>query len=339
MYMKKILPLVTFVMFCLVSLTVQTRVTAAAQYTLRMHVNQPVAATSYHYIYAVQLAEKMADRSEGEVKFDIYPGAQLGPDPQVLQQVAAGAIQTASLPFTNMVNIYEALDVFSLPFLFDDFRSASRALNGPTAAKIYEDFEKVSGIKILAVYNGGARGITNSKKPIHSLNDFKGLKIRVPFNPTMVEMIEAFDANAITMDGSEVFTALQQQAVDGQESSISWSYDQGYGEIQKFLTVTSHGFTPTCFVINAAYFYSLPEDMQKMLTDAAKEAAIYVDGFCEMYDLAVIDKYRAAGLQVSSVNPEELRPRVKGIWEKMAEKVGGMDVINNLIRDGESKLK
>lgn len=337
--MRKILLLMTVAMFCLFTLAGRTSAVAGAKYSLRMHVNQPVADTSYHYLYAIQLAEKMADRSGGKVRFDIYPGAQLGPDPQVLQQVAAGAIQTASLPFTNMVNIYEPLNVFSLPFLFDDFRSASRALTGPTAAKLYQNFEKVSGIKILAVYNGGARGITNSKKPINSVNDFKGLKIRVPFNPIMVEMIKAFDASAITMDGNEVFTALQQQAVDGQESSISWSYDQGYGEVQKYLTITSHGFTPTCFVINAAYFYSLPEDMQKMLTDAAREAAVYVDGFCEMYDLAVIDKYRAAGLQVSRVNPEELRPRVKGIWEKMAEKVGGMDVINGLIRDGESRLK
>ena len=315
------------------------RTASAAQYTMRMHVNQPVAATSYHYIYATQLAEYMADRTGGLVKFDIYPGAQLGPDPQVLQQVAAGAIQTASLPFTNMVNIYDPLNVFALPFLFDDFRATSRALNGPTAAKIYAEFEKASGVKILAVYNGGARGITNCKRAIKSAADLKGLKIRVPFNPIQVQMINAFNANAITMDGNEVFTALQQQAVDGQESAISWSYDQGYGEVQKYLTITSHGFTPTCFVINAAYFYSLPEDLQKTLTAAAKEAATYVDGFCEMYDLAVIDKYKAAGLEVTTVDPAELRPLVKDIWSEMAKKIGGMDIINGLIEDGKSNLQ
>ncbi len=335
--MKKLTLLAALALFCLATLAGQP--CAAARHTLRMHVNQPVADTSYHYIYALQLAEKITDRTQGEVKFDIYPGAQLGPDPQVLQQVAAGAIQTASLPFPNMVNIYEPLNVFTLPFLFNDFRAASRALNGPTAAKLYQDFEKTSGVKILAVYNGGARGITNSKKPINTVADFAGLKIRVPFNPILVEMVKSFGANATTMDGNEVFTALQQRAVDGQESAIAWSYDQGYGEVQKYLTITNHGFTPTCFVINAAYFYSLPEDTQKKLTEAAKEAAIYVDGFCEMYDLAVIDKYRAAGLEVTRVSPEELRPRVKDIWAKMAEKIGGMDIINALIKDGESKLK
>ena len=129
------------------------------------------------------------------------------------------------------------------------------------------------------------------------------------------------------------------QAVDGQESAISWSYDQGYGEVQKYLTITSHGFTPTCFVINAAYFYSLPEDLQKTLTAAAKEAATYVDGFCEMYDLAVIDKYKAAGLEVTTVDPAELRPLVKDIWSEMAKKIGGMDIINGLIEDGKSNLQ
>lgn len=338
--MQNLVVLMVISVFFLMSAMVHVdTATAAPKYTMRMHVNQPVADTSYHHIYAIQLAEKMADSTNGLVKFDIYPGAQLGSDPQVLQQVAAGAIQTASLPFTNMVNIYDPMNVFALPFLFNDFRAASRALNGPTAAKIYKDFEKASGVKILAVYNGGARGITNSKKPITSVEDFKGLKIRVPFTPILVQMVKDFGANATTMDGNEVFTALQQQAVDGQESAISWGYDQGYGEVQKYLTITNHGFTPTCFVINAGYFNSLPEDIQKKLVEAAKEAAIYIDGFCEMYDLGVIDKYKAAGLEVTRIDPAQLRPLVKGIWSDMAEKIGGMNVINGLVRDGQSKLQ
>ncbi len=312
---------------------------AAAKYTMRMHVNQPVADTSYHYIYAMLLAEKMAARTNGLVKFDIYPGSQLGTDPEVLQQVAAGAIQTASLAFANMVNIYEPMNVFALPFLFNDFRSASRALNGPTAKKIYQGFEKASGVKILAVYNGGVRGFTNSNRPIKTVDDFAGLKIRVPGNPILVQLVKAFGANAITMSGNEIFTALQQKTVDGQESANSWSYDQGYAEVQKYLTITNHGYTATSFLISATYFDSLPKDIQTILVESAKEAAIYIDGFCEMYDLAVIGKYQAAGLEITKLDPVQLRPRVQSIWSSTAGKVGGMDVINGLIQDGQSKLQ
>lgn len=336
LYCKIYFIYVTFVLAIFIN---GTNCFANPDYKMRMHVNQPVADTSYHHIFATQLAEKMAKNTGGKVAFDIYPGAQLGPDPQVLQQVAAGAIQTASLPFTNMVNIYEPLNIFSLPFMFDDFRSASRAFNGPTAKKIYKDFEDASGVKILAVYNGGARGITNSKRPINKVGDFKGLKIRVPFTPILVSLVEDLGANATTMDGNEVFTALQQQAVDGQESAVSWGFDQGYGEVQKYLTLTNHGFTPTCFVINADYFNSLPENVQKELEKSAKETANYIDGFCEMYDLAVIDKYKAAGLDVTKLDPEKLRPLVKNIWNDMAGKVGGMDTINSLMSDGKSSIK
>lgn len=331
--------LLTLTIMAAFAMSYETTHVVAADYTMRMHVNQPVADTSYHYLYGKRLAESMAKSTGGKVAFDIYPGAQLGPDPQVLQQVAAGAVQTASLPFTNMVNIYEPLNVFSLPFLFKDFQSASRAFNGPTAKKIYDDFEKASGVKILAVYNGGARGITNSKRSVNKVEDFKGLKIRVPFTPILVSLIEDFGANATTIDGNEVFTALQQQAVDGQESAISWGYDQGYGEVQKYLTLTNHGYTPTCFVINAEYFNSLPEEMRKKLQEAARDAAIYTDGFCEMYDLAVIDKYKAAGLDVTKLDPEKLRPLVKDIWDKTATRIGGMEIIEGLVEDGKSSLK
>lgn len=312
---------------------------AAAQYTLRMHVNQPVADTSYHYIYAKVLAEKVAAKTDGRVKFDIYPGSQLGTDPEVLQQVAAGAIQTACMAFANMVNIYEPMNIFALPFLFEDFQGASRALNGPTAAKIYQGFENASGVKILGVYNGGVRGFTNSKKPIKSVDDFAGLKIRVPGNPILVQLVKAFGANAITMSGNEIFTALQQNTVDGQESANSWSYDQGYAEVQKYLTITNHGYTATSFLINAAQFNAMPKDLQKALEEAAKEAAIYIDGFCEMYDLAVIGKYQAAGLEVTNPDTAQFRSRVQSIWSDLAGKVGGMEIINSLVKDGQSKIK
>lgn len=332
------LALMTFI--CIVAtLTIASNANASAKHTLRMHVNQPVADTSYHYIYATLVAEKMAAKTGGRVKFDIYPGSQLGTDPEVLQQVAAGAIQTASMAFANMVNIYEPMNIFALPFLFDGFQSASRALNGPTAEKIYQGFENASGVKILAVYNGGVRGFTNSKKPIKTVEDFAGLKIRVPGNPILVQLVKAFGANAITMSGNEIFTALQQKTVDGQESANSWSYDQGYAEVQKHLTITNHGYTATSFLINAAYFNALPKDIQTILEDSAREAAMYIDGFCEMYDLAVIGKYQAAGLDVTKLDPAQLRPRVQGIWKDMASKVGGMDVINSLIQDGQSTLK
>jgi len=310
-----------------------------AKYTIKMHVNQPVADTSYHYVYARYLAEKVFEKTNGEVVLDIYPGSQLGTDPDVLEQMKVGSIQSGMFAFPNMINIYKPLNIFSLPYLFDDFNSASRAFNGPTAQKIYQDLEKSTGVKVLAVYNGGVRGLTTGEKAVKSVEDLKGLKIRTPGTPVLIRTMEELGANAVSMSGNEIFTSLQQGTVDGQDSSIAWAYDQGYHEIQKHLILTNHGFTGTCFIMSAQYFNSLPENIQNALLEAAKEAAAYTDGFCEMYDMAIVDKYISKGLDVTTLDVEKVRPLVQSVWEEFAEDVGGMETIQALIKDGERKTK
>jgi len=310
-----------------------------AKYVIKMHVNQPVADTSYHYVYAKYLAEKVFAKTNGEVVLDIYPGSQLGTDPDVLEQMKVGSVQSGMLAFPNMINIYKPLNIFSLPYLFDDFNSASRAFNGPTAQKIYQDFENSTGLKILAVYNGGVRGLTTGNKAVKSVEDLKGLKIRTPGTPVLIRTMEELGANAVSISGNEIFTSLQQGTVDGQDSSITWAYDQGYYEIQKHLVLTNHGYTGTCFVINAQYFNSLPDNIKTALTEAAKEAAAYTDGFCEMYDMAVVDKYVSKGLDVTVLDVEKVRPLVQKVWEEFANDVGGMDTIQALIEDGKKNTK
>lgn len=123
----------------------------AETYRMRMHVNQPASEKSYHYIYATQFSERVAKYTDNAVKVTIFPGAQLGGDPAVFQQLQLGAVQSGIFAFPNLVEFYKPFNVFSLPFLFGDFDSAVTAFQGPTAQRLYDGFEKQVGVKVLGV--------------------------------------------------------------------------------------------------------------------------------------------------------------------------------------------
>lgn len=126
---------------------------------------------------------------------DIYPSSQLGADHDVLQQMKVRSIQRRMFAFPDIINVYKPLNFF-LPYLFNDFRSASRAFSGPGSKKI-SVFENASGIKVLAVYNGGVRGITNGTKPVNTVEDLKGLKISTPGIPVLIRTMEKLSASAV----------------------------------------------------------------------------------------------------------------------------------------------
>ena len=307
----------------------------ADSWNVRMHLNQPASMTSYHYVFATHFAEKAEEYTDGRFTVTIFPGAQLGRDPDAFQQMQVGAIQTAVLAFPNLVEFYRPFNVFALPFLFDSFESAARSFNGPTAAGLYADFEEQTGVKALGVFNGGFRGITNGVRRIDSVDDFAGLKIRVPGSPILIATLESLGISPVSISPGEVFTALQLRTVDGQESTVSWGYGQGFADVQSYVTETRHSVTGTGLYINADYFADLPEDVQAAVQRAATEAVAHVNAVTRQYDLDVLDLYRDAGLEVTVIPVSDLRPRVLHIWEEYADEVGGLEVIEALVAEGQ----
>jgi TRAP-type C4-dicarboxylate transport system substrate-binding protein len=138
----------------------------AADYNIRMHTNQPALTSSYHFVFGKSFSDLASKYSDGRVKVTIFPSSQLGRDPEVFQQIQIGAVQMGIFAFPNVVEFYAPLNVFNMPYMFDDFDGSARALMGPTAQRIYRTFEEKVGVKTLGVFNGGFRGITNSVREI-----------------------------------------------------------------------------------------------------------------------------------------------------------------------------
>ena len=224
-------------------------------------------------------------------------------------------------------DFYPGMDLYALPFLLNDFDMAIKVFKTPIHQKVIEELEKKTGFKSLAFIGAGFRNITNSKHPVNKPADLKDLKIRVPKNKIEIATFKAFGANPVNIPGSELFSALQQGVVDGQDGSAEWAYAKKVYEVQKYLAVTHHQLSTSTLIVNARYFSTLPPDMQKVLVEAGAETQAMWQAASKAADKDVIGRFKAKGM---IINYPELKPfvdGVKSVYSQFADRVGGMDRI------------
>lgn len=206
----------------------------------------------------------LEERSDGYYKVEIYPAKQLGDTRTQIEGVQMGTIEMGDLesgPTSSFV-IEEML--WDLPYLFRDIDHAHAILQGKIGKAIKEKWLEI-GIRCLDYNDGGFRYFTNSERPIKTPEDMKGLKIRVMESPVMIVSINSFGAAAVPMAFSEVYSALQQQAIDGQENPLNVIYTQSYYEVQKYLSLSEHFYYLRHYFINEAFFQNQPKNMQILI--------------------------------------------------------------------------
>ncbi len=201
--------------------------------------------------------------------------------------------------------------------------------------KIAPEAEK-KGLKILAVWENGYRHVTNSKRPINTPADLQGIKLRVPEGKWRVKMFQAYGANPSPMKFSEVFTALQTGVMDGEENPFTQIYSAKFQEVQKYLSLTGHVYTPAYVVVGARKWATLPADVRQVLEDTAKETQAYVYEIAEKDDTDLLEKLKAAGMQVNNANKDAFIAASRPVYEEFAKEVpGSKDVIDRAIALGK----
>jgi len=216
--------------------------------------------------------EELIEAKYPEFDVQCYSDAQLGDDTTATQNVAMGNLEcviTSTSPLTGMC---KDLEVFDLPFLFPNYDAADAVLNGEIGDAIAAKLQS-NGLRNLAWFENGFRDLTNSKLDVHAPADVKGLKIRTMENPIHLAIWKALGAAPTPMAFSEVFTALQQGAIDGQENPISTIYLNKFYEVNKYVTLTHHVYSPKNFLMNEALFESLTKEQQDYFLQSAQEAA------------------------------------------------------------------
>jgi TRAP-type transport system periplasmic protein len=283
-------------------------------------------------------AEEFAKRANAKLgakaKVVVFGSSQLGGDKELLQKLKLGTVDMA-LPSTVMSSEADLFGVFEMPYLVKDRGHMAKIEKEVFWSKLAPEAEK-KGLKVIAVWENGYRHITNSKRPINTPADLQGIKLRVPEGKWRVKMFQAYGANPSPMKFSEVFTALQTGVMDGQENPFTQIYSAKFQEVQKFLSLTGHVYTPAYATVGAKKWASLPADVRKVLEDTAKETQAFVYDKAAKDDEDLLGKIKAAGVQVNTPNKNAFIAASKPVYEDFAKEVkGAKEVIDRAIALGK----
>ena len=270
-----------------------------------------------------KFGELLSQKSGGKMTVKSFVGGVLGGDVQVLSAVQGGTIDLASMNAGILQGQIKEFAIVDLPFLFNNPKEVDAVLEGPMGKKL-TDLMPAKGMVNLAFFDLGFRQITNSKKPIKTAEDINGLKVRVIQSPTYIETFNALGANAVPMPFTEVYTALEQKMIDGQENPFSVIETSKFQEVQKYLGVTNHMYNPQTFFMSKKSFDKLNADEQKVVMEAAKEAGVWQRQFSrDSQDKALASLKKT--MEVTVLPPAEvakLRAKVKPVIDKFSASIG-----------------
>jgi len=292
---------------------------ASAQMELKFgHVGNP---GSLFEASAEEFAKRANAKLGGKAKVVVYGSSQLGSDKELLQKLKLGTVDFA-LPSTVMSSENDLFGLFELPYLVKDRAHMGRIEKEIFWPKMAPGVE-AKGLKILAVWENGYRHITNNKRPINGPQDLKGLKLRTPKGEWRVKMFQAYGANPSPMAFSEVFVALQTGVMDGQENPLIQIYSAKFQEVQKYLSLSGHVYTPAYITTGKKRWESLPADVRKILEQSAKETQAYVYSTAARFDNELLEKMKPSGIKVNEVDKGAFVKASKAIYDDFGNQVKG----------------
>jgi len=275
------------------------------------------------HIAALKFKELVEARTKGQLAIEIYPNASLGDERTLLEGMQLGTIDMGVITNGPVANFLPRMAAFEMPFLFASAQEAYYVLDGPVGKKLLAELETVN-LKGLAYAERGFRNLTNSKRPVATPDDIKGLKIRVMENPVYIATFKALGVNAVPMAWTECLTALQQGVVDGQENPINVIYAYKLYETQKYLSLTRHTYAPALFVMSLKLYKSLPADRQKILVEAAQSAAEYERKWDADQESSQLQEIAKNGMVITQPNLELFKQAVKPVYDSYRDKFGGL---------------
>jgi tripartite ATP-independent transporter DctP family solute receptor len=256
------------------------------------------------YLAGKKFEELVEAKLPGKYDVQVYANAQLGDDVRATEGVRMGTLEMVATSASPLTGLVQEFNVFDLPFIVPSEKAADAIYDGPVGAKLAAALEP-KGIKLLAYYENGFRQLTNSVREVKSPADMKGLKIRTMQNPIHLEAFRAMGANPTPMPFSEVFTALQQKTIDGQENPIPTIWLSKFYEVQKYVSLTGHVYGPHILLIGKKLFDSFPAEDQKIIAQAAKDSAVYQRMVNRKMNSDFVADLKKAGVTVVELTPEQ----------------------------------
>jgi tripartite ATP-independent transporter DctP family solute receptor len=279
---------------------------------------------------AVKLfAEQVEKASGGKMKVRAIGAAALGPDTQMQQALIGGAQEMMVGSTATLVGITKEMALWDTPFLINNGKEADALLDGPVGQKVIAKLPE-KGLVGLVYWENGFRNLTNSKRPVTKLEDLDGIKLRVMQNNVFLDSFKTLGANAVPMPFSELFSALETKTVDGQENPFNTILSSKFFEVQKYLSVTNHVYSPWIVLVSKKWWDGFSKDEQKVLMDAAQVSRDFERKDTREEAGKALADLKAKGMQINELSPAEsarMRDKLTRVNASIAANVG-MDLWN-----------
>jgi len=273
------------------------------------------------------LGKKLSEATGGRLSVQMYPSMQLGGEKETIEQTQIGAIQLLRVSAGTMGPIVDDINVVNMPFLFKNIAHSEKMMDGPIGQELLDKITASPSANLVALcwMNSGARSLYNSKRPIKSIEDVKGLKFRVIGNPIFIDMMNSLGGNGVAMGYDQVFSALQTGVIDGAENNPPSYVFSNHYTAAKYYSLTEHLVIPEVLLFSKRAWTNLSVDDQNLLKKFAREAQFEERVLWNQYEQQAMEKAKAAGCQIVEIaDKTPFQNAVKPVWDKYGPKYQDM---------------
>jgi TRAP-type transport system periplasmic protein len=286
-----------------------------------LRVGHTLSDDSHYGVGLKKFAELVREKSKGTLDIQVLGNSKLGNERDLLEGVSLGTVDMALSSTGPLPSFSKKFMVFDLPFIVQDREKIYPILDGKIGQDMLDSLGS-KGIKGLVFFENGFRHMTNSKRPINKPEDMAGLKIRLMENPAHMETLKALGAVPSPIPFDELFTVLQQKTMDGQENPLLIIKTSRFAEVQKYLALTGHFYSPAVLMINDRIFKSLAQEQQNELMAAATEAREFERKFIIESEKKLVDELKAAKMEVTTPDKAPFRKATESVYKKFEVEIG-----------------
>jgi tripartite ATP-independent transporter DctP family solute receptor len=290
-----------------------------------------LAADHPSVMMITRVAKQVAERTQGRIEIQAYPASQLGSSKDQIEAVALGTQQVVTEGAANFGQWVPSISIIEAPYVWRDDAHLTKVMSGPIGQDLNRQLVEKRGMRILGTTYYGVRQLTTTNKAVRTAADMKEFKLRVPENDVFLAMARAWGAKPTPMTFSELYLALRQSVVDGQENPLPTIDSGKFFEVQKYLVLTSHILTPRLVVINDKFWQGLPAADQKIVSDAVAEGIAWNNQEIKSREGALVDKFKKAGMEVIQPDVESFRKPVLDTIPKMFEAKWGKGLFERIV--------
>jgi tripartite ATP-independent transporter DctP family solute receptor len=287
-----------------------------------------VQPAGYPTVVATEnMGKKLEAATNGRLSVQMFPSMQLGGEKETIEQTQIGAIQLLRVSAGTVGPIVDEINVVNMPFLFKNMAQAERMMDGPIGQELLDKITANANANLVALcwMNSGSRSLYNSKHPIKSVADLKGLKFRVIGNPIFIDMMNALGGNGVAMGYDQVFSALQTGVIDGAENNMPSYVFSNHFTAAKYYSLTEHLIIPEVMVFSKRSWAALSADDQNLVKKFAREAQLEERELWNKYEAQAMEKAKAAGCVIVEIaDKAPFQNAVKPVWDKYGPKYADM---------------